>query len=376
MRLKVLHIITRLELGGAQKHVLAVLSHLDPADFELHLISSEGILSAQARCLPRVRLTLSPLLRRRPNLLLDFIALLFLFFYIKRYKISIVHTHSSKAGILGRWAAKMAGVPVIVHTIHGWGFHDYFKNFLNDFYITLERLTAKVTTTLIAVSQSDIQKGVENGIGNPEQYRLIRYGIEQNDRPLPPDAVENFKHELGLGEGKVVGMVACLKPQKNPMDFVSAAEMVLERCPEAKFLIAGDGILRHALQKEIQRRNRADQCLLLGWRQDIFAVLSVCDVVVLTSLWEGLPVAFLEAMSLAKPVVAYDVSGLNEIVKDGFNGFLVFPRNMAALAEKISFLLENRDLSQRMGKLGKVFVTQDAFTTSAMVRQIKEVYAA
>jgi glycosyltransferase involved in cell wall biosynthesis len=375
MPLKVLHIITRLELGGAQKNVLAILSGLPQDKYEVHLIASRGPLENDAIAIPGLRLQLLSFLRRRPNLMLDILAFFAIVSYIRINKIDIVHTHSSKAGILGRWAARAAGVKVIFHTIHGWGFHDYLKSFFNDLYIFLERLTAKITVKLIAVTESDIQKGLDNGIGVERQYCLIRYGIDRDSfKTVDPQDVLSLKNTLGFRDEKVVGMVACLKPQKNPLDFIRCARLIANDNPEVKFLLVGDGILRPQVEREIQKNNLSEDLLLLGWRRDMGLVMSILDVLVLTSLWEGSPLVFLEAMCLSKPIVAYDICGASELVKDNVNGFLVRPRDTEGLAQKVNLLLENREVCDRMKKFANVVIGREDFSLKFMIKSLDKLY--
>jgi glycosyltransferase involved in cell wall biosynthesis len=375
MSVKVLHIITQLELGGAQKNCLRILSGLDPKKYEIHLISSDGLLVEEARAIPNLRLNLWSSLARLPNPLLDLFTFFALIIYMKREKISIVHTHSSKAGILGRWAARCARVPVVIHTVHGWGFHELVQSLFNDIYIFLERSTAKITTKLIAVSVSDIEKGLSRKIGTSDQYVFIRCGIDPDFCRLQPDAVTDFRRSLGVDEcDKVVGMVACLKPQKNPVDFVKAAALVSEKNPGTKFFLIGDGILRKKVEREVALANLSEDFFVLGWRKDMSVVMSALDVVVLTSLWEGLPIVFFEAMACAKPIVAYDICGNHEIVKNGVNGFLETPRDVSALASKIGSLLDNEEFRIRMGAFGQRIVASDAFSSQTMVRRIQGLY--
>ena len=375
MVLRILHIVTKLELGGAQRNVLDILSGLDQKRFEIHLISSKGLLNDEARAIPHLHLTLLPFLRRPPNPIFDLWAFLVLVSYMKRNKIQIVHTHSSKAGILGRWAARLAGVPVIIHSVHGWGFHDYLKSFLNDFFIFLERVTARITTKLIAVSENDIRKGLDLRIGSQNQYLLIRCGIVARAFKAALATKADTKRSLGLKEDDpAVGMIACLKPQKNPMDFVRSASLILQANPETKFLIVGDGVLRSLISREIQKRRLKDCFFMLGWRKDIEKVMSVFDVFVLTSLWEGLPLVLLEAMSSGKPVVAYDIGGISEVVKDGVNGFLVRPKDIEDLSRKITLLLDNEERRQRMGEFGQHIVSDSVFSSSSMVTRISQLY--
>ncbi len=375
MTTKVLHIITQLELGGAQKNVLDILSRLDQKRFQIHLISSNGLLTKEAASIPGLNLTLLPFLRRNPNPIFDLAAFLAIIFYIRRNKIQVVHTHSSKAGILGRWAARAAGVRVIIHTVHGWGFHDYFKSFFNDLYIFMERLTARITTKLIVVSEGDIQKGLANKIGSKDQYLVVRCGIDWPAFDASRAQKDDIRRSLGIKEDDlVVEMVACLKPQKNPLDFVRSAGLILKENPRVKFFLAGDGALRSSVERAVIREGMDKSFFMLGWRKDIAGLMSVCDVFVLTSLWEGLPLVLLEAMSSSKPIVAYDTGGASEVVKDGVNGFLVRPKDFRALASKISLLLDNDERRLRMGKFGRNMICGGAFEFSSMMARLSSLY--
>ncbi len=375
MPVKILHVITQLELGGAQKHVLDLLGGLDPVSFEAHLISSAGLLEGDARRIPHLKVTLWSFLVRPPHLWRDLQALASFYFFIKRNKFSIVHTHSSKAGILARWAAHWAGVPAVVHTVHGWGFHDFDRSFLNGLYIFLERMTAKITTRLITVSVADREKGLANRIGEPSQYALIRCGIGDDVSMAPPEKVRELEQALGRRpQDRFVGMVACLKPQKNPLDFVKAAALLREKDPSLRFILAGDGILRPGLEREIRAQGLEEVFFLLGWQKDIRPVLAILSVLVLTSLWEGLPVVFLEAMRYAKPIVAYDVCGVHEIVKEGVNGHLVAPGDVDGLVRRVAALMEDGERRERMGALGQRIAAQEAFSSAGSRRRLLKVY--
>jgi len=373
---KVLHIITQLELGGAQKHVLSVLARLDNERYNKYLAtSSGGILLEEAQKIPQLNLLLLPFFRRRIAPAEDLLTILQLIRYIKRNKIEIVHTHSSKAGILGRWAARFAKTQVIIHTVHGWSFHDYLNPAVKIFYILLERITSGFTNRLIAVSQKDIQAGLNNRIGKESKYSLIRYGLDQNE--FCDARVDSWykKEDLGLdNDSLVIGMVACFKPQKNPLDFIKAARIILQSQPKARFILVGDGALRPRIEKAIKENDLEKKIFLLGWRNDVNRILPLFDVVVLTSLWEGLPIVFLEAMACAKPIVAYNVGGVAEIIKERANGFLVKAGEVKALSLKVTRLLKDPSLRQRMGWKGKTFISDKMFSVDFMVQRIEEIY--
>ncbi len=374
-RLNVLHIITQLELGGAQKSALYIVTLLDKRRYNLSLITStDGILIPDVLNTPEINITFLPSLKRAVDPLRDFITLLSLTMFIKDKKFDIVHTHSSKAGILGRWAAKLAGVPVILHTVHGWGFHHRQNSLARRLFIFLERITAKITHRLIVVSQSDIKKGLDAGIATAHKYTLIRYGIPRQEFTNCKVDIQKKKKELGLKAGSpLVGMVACFKPQKAPQDFLKAAAIVQKKFAEAQFLLIGDGLLRGKLEGLRDRFGLKENLFFAGWRRDVAEIMSVLDVLVLTSLWEGLPIVLLEAMASALPVVATSTGGAQETVQNGINGFLVPCGDVEAMAQRINTLLKNKALARKMGQEGKRFL-DSSFEVKYMVEKTDKLY--
>lgn len=374
MAIKVLHIITKLELGGAQKSVLELLALLDKRIYDVHLISSDGLMTEYARSIPGIHLKILPSLRRMPDPIFDLAAFLSIIRYIKKERIELVHTHSSKAGILGRLAARVACVPVIIHSIHGWGFHDIRKSHFNGLYIFLERLAGSISTKLIAVSESDIKQGLRNGIASKEKYILIRYGLDSKVFDSNKYDKSQIRKELGLKDSRVVGMVSCLKPQKNPLDYIKAAALIKMSLPDVKFILVGDGILRGMVEREVKKRGLENSFFLLGWRNDVPRVLSSIDVAVLTSLWEGLPFAILESLSSSKPVVSYNTCGISEVLKDSSNGFLVEPGNIELLADRILQLLEDTRLLEEMGRKARQSIEREEFKPGFMADRVDKVY--
>ncbi len=371
----ILQIITNLELGGAQKQALFLIQKLDSSKYNKHLISApQGLLLEDVRAVQDVRLCLLSTLKRHISPLNDLRSFLFIIKYIKQHNIHIVHTHSSKAGIIGRWAGCFAGAKAVIHTIHGWSFNDHLPAPLKMLYVFLERLTAKITTAFIAVSESDIRKGLDHKIGRQKQYKLIHYGININiDKSRQEKA--RLKQELGIDPGKVcVGMIACLKPQKNPLDFIRLAGNVCKKYPNVVFLSAGDGILRSAVQKLITEKKLADKVKLYGWRKDIEKILAVCDLIVLTSLWEGMPIALLEAMAFSKPVVAYACDGIKEMIQEGVNGYLVKPKDLNCLSQRVEFLLSNPEKAGQMGAKARAFSARQIFCPKSMLKKTQQLY--
>ena len=373
-QINLLYVITKLELGGAQKQLLSLISHLDKKRYNLSLITAyDGLLIKDALSIKKLKLIRSRFLERPINPLKDFFALFQIYRFIRNNKIDIVHTHSSKAGMLGRWAARLAHVKVIVHTVHGWSFNEYQNPIWRWIIIWLERITSLITDQLIVVSAFDLQKGLDNHIGYRDKYKLIRYGINyqefnKQDRSL--------REDLGIDpDDLVVGMVSCFKPQKSPQDFIKLAFLLNN--PQisngVKFILVGDGVLRNQIEKLISKLDLRHRVILTGWREDISRILSAIDIFVLTSLWEGLPVSVLEAMAASRPVLATNTGGIAEVIFEGRTGFLVFPRNIKEMSEKLTCLLEDANLREKIGQHARDSLNSN-FSLGSMLRNTEDAY--
>ena len=373
MKLNVLHIITKLELGGAQQNTLYCLLKHDRSKYNVFLVSgTEGILVKKAQQLKDVKVILLPGLKHELSPWSDLRCLFTLRKLFIKEKIDLVHTHSSKAGILGRLAARLAKVKIIVHTVHGFSFNEFQPVLKKKLYIFLERLAAKYTDKLIAVTGMDIEKGLKAKIGKPEKYTVIYSGFDLNEFTTLQNNAET-KKGLGIEDGyKVVGMVACFKPQKNPLDFVSMAGLVKDKYSKTRFLLVGDGELRPEIEKLIAEKNLQKDIIITGWREDVARFIHVLDVFVLTSLWEGLPRVLPQAMCAKKPLVASAVDGSKEAVIDGKNGYLAAPGDYFALAERVVQLLLDEKLCKKMGEAG--FALSKAWDQDEMVKKIEAVY--
>ncbi len=373
-KIRLLYAITKLELGGAQKQLLYTISHLD-GDFEIWLATQDkGILLRDALAIPGLKVKLIPYLIRPISLFNDIKAFFILYKLIKNERFDIVHTHSSKAGILGRWAAKLAGTPVIIHTIHGFAFYDRQNWLKRKLYVSLERWTAKITTRLIAVSKEIIRKGLKAGIGKKDQYQCIYYGVEKESF-LSERNKNVIKKNLGFS-GEIVGTISCFKPQKALNDFLKAAAIVQENLPGSTFLIIGDGYLRPSLESLVDRLNLKEKVVFSGWRKDIPDLLATMEIFVLSSLWEGMPISILEAMAAGLPVVATAVDGVREIVLDKETGFLIAPGDYQSLARAILNLLRDKTLSQKMGRKGQEVFLKGPFDPGKMVKDTINLYKA
>ena len=378
-KIPVLHIITRFIVGGAQENTMLTAALLDPDRCAVDVVSGpqtgpEGSLIEEVRT-RGVPLTIEPALVREINPIRDLLALIRLTRFIKRGRYSIVHTHSSKAGILGRWAAHLAGVPVIVHTVHGWGHHERQHTLVRRFYVLLERATQRFTARLIVVSPRNTQKGLADGIGTPEKYVTIRSGIELDRFRQPTRSRETVRAELGIPpDSTVVGTVTRFSPQKAPLDFIVAAAHVAAQRSDVHFVVVGDGPLRADVEARVAALELTGRVHLTGIRRDVPELMHSFDLFALTSLWEGLPRVLPQAMAAGLPIAATAVDGNAEAVTDGVNGFLTSPGDPQAMAAVLLRLLEDPALARRMGEAGRARAGE--FGARKMVGDIAALYEA
>lgn len=374
MPAKVVHLVTRLDLGGAQQNTLHTVRNLDRSRFEPVLVCGPGgMLDEEVKNDPLVRVIFVESLLRDISPFYDLLALLELAKVLLAEKPAILHTHSSKAGILGRLAAVLAGVPIVVHTYHGFGFHDRQPAFVKNLYVFLERLCARFSDALVFVSRANIAYAAEHGIVESQEATLIRSGVKLAGLPAPVDAAK-LKMSAGVGMHKLlVVSVGNLKPQKNAGDFVSAAAAVFAEVPEARFVFLGDGPERRALEARAFALGLEGKVLFLGWRRDAAQWLAAADVFVLTSLWEGLPRALVEAMKSGLPAVCYATDGVTDMIKNGENGFMVEPGDHAALAGRVTALLKDEALRKTLGAAAAASIGPE-FDIDGMVRSQEALY--
>ncbi|MCD6451679.1 MAG: glycosyltransferase family 4 protein [Acidobacteria bacterium] len=354
-KIKVFHIIAKLELGGAQRVTLATLAGLDRKMFEPGLITGiQGMLVPEAKKIPGLKCYLIPSFIREISIIKDITALYHIYRILKKERVDIVHTHGSKGGVLGRIAAFLARVPIAIHSVHGFSFNEHIPFLRRWFYIMIEWFCSFFTDHFFLDSKGNIERGLRFRILSGRSYSQLPPGIELDPfrkRRINP---ASERERLGLSPGdEVVLTISCLKPQKAPQDFVKMAALVAERRAKAKFLLVGDGELRPEVERLIRELDLEGKVLLLGWQWDVLPLLTIADVFVLTSLWEGLPTVIPMAYAAGKPVVATEVDGSKEVVIPGETGFLVPPHDVAGLAEKVSFLLSHPGKAKDMGEKGR-----------------------
>lgn len=374
-RVPVIHTITKMEFGGAQQNTLYTVATLDRDRFEPVLITGPGgYLMDRARELD-IDLKVARNMERPVSPARDLLAYRELVRLFRPYGKSpaIVHTHSSKAGILGRWAARKVGIPLIVHSIHGFGFTPGQNPVVNRLFRSAEQITSRITDHFIAVSQSNKEEGVRLGLFDRGKCTVIRSGFNLDEFRSSPPVEPGILDGLGIpGGAPLVLMAACLKPQKAPLDFVRLAARVHEVIPEVRFLLAGDGELKGELEREISKKGLKGVFFHLGWRKDIPRLMKSSRIVVLTSLWEGLPRVIPQARAAGRPVVATAVDGSAEAIRDGVDGYLCEPGDVDGLARKVVHLLNNPEHSARMGLRGSEAV--DEWDQDTMVKQQEDLY--
>lgn len=381
--LKVLHPITRLIIGGAQENTMLTADYHSrlpeyAGKYQVDVVSGpqtgpEGSLIEEVRQ-RGTKLTIMPELRREVSPANDLKAVWKLRQMMIDQKYDIVHTHSSKAGVIGRLAAKWADVPLVVHTVHGWSYHEHMSARKTNFYVALEKVGYRNGDAMIVVSPKDIDKGLVEGIGQRKDYTVIRSGIEL-DRfgRVSEETAHEMRQSLGIpADTLVVGSVTRLSEQKDPLNLVEALAQIHRQRPDVYSVIVGDGLLRGEVEAKIKQFGLSDRILLTGLRRDVPELMAMFDLFVLSSLWEGLPRVLPQAMATSLPIICTRADGSAEAVIDGLNGFLVEPRSPQQIAEKAVLLLDDSSLRHKMGAAGKERVPM--FGARKMVQDIDELY--
>jgi len=367
----ILFVITHLELGGAQKQLLYILRNLDREKYRLFLYAgNRGYLKEKFSNIPGVTIRLDFSLVRHINPLLDFITFFKIFHFVKKYKIDIVHTHSPKASALGRWAAFFAGVKNIIYTVHGWPFHDYMNPLVYNFYLFLEKTTAVITKRIVVVSRADFRRALKRNIAIQEKISLIHYGVDIRE-------LEKVYQARNPGQPpRTVFTISSLKPQKGLIYFLNAAKLLLENNHELNFIIVGDGPLRKRVEKQIRFMGLEDKVQLKGWLDEAFYFFKEPYLFVLSSLWEGLPVALIEAVLSGAPAVVTDTGGVLDIVDNFKNGIVVNPKRVEELSEAVKTILDNYNEWQRMIDMHREELNLSYWSQERMIKQLNGIYAA
>jgi len=357
-RIRVLRVIARLNIGGPALHATVLTERLDPSRYDSLLVAGteepgEGnYLDLQGKTLDR--LYLLPLLGRKIRGLHDVIALGRLIALMRRVRPHIVHTHTAKAGALGRLAAHLTGVPVVLHTYHGHVFHGYFSPAMTRLFLFIERRLAKWTDRILTVSDAVRADLLRLQVGRADKLLVVPLGLDLGRFLHSESLGGQLRAELGLaGDVPLIGIVARLVSIKAHEVFLDAAAELVKLAPEAHFVVVGDGERRAELAELTDRLGLSRQVHFLGWRQDLDRIYADLDLVALTSRNEGSPVSLIEAMAAARAVVATRVGGVPDLVEDGVTGVLVPPGDPGALTSAMHALLEDRERRRMLGTAGR-----------------------
>jgi glycosyltransferase involved in cell wall biosynthesis len=379
-RIKIFRIIGRLNIGGPALHVVNLAAGLDPARYEQLLVvgtenEAEGSMldyalarGVEPHVIPEIVTAFSLTVR-------DFKALLKLFVLMRRERPHIVHTHTAKAGLLGRLAARLAGVPVIAHTFHGHVLHGYYGPAKNRLLRRMERSLARFTDRLVTVSEEVKRDLVGYGVAAAEKITVIPLGFDLEPFLSSSTRRGEFRRELGVGgESRLVGIVGRIFPIKNHRLFLDAAAMIAAGNRAVRFVIVGDGALRAALERQAKDLGIADRVLFTGWRRDLPRIYADLDVLAVSSDNEGTPVSAIEAMAAGCPVVATRVGGLPDLIDDHKTGRLVPPRDASALSTAILELLDDSAAARELGRNAADAVRQ-RFTVNRLIGDMDRFYS-
>lgn len=342
---KILYIITHLEMGGAQKHLLSLLRNLNRDDFRIYLYAGpRGFLRDEFERIPGINIVYDRFLIREINPFFDIVCFLKMFIFMRRIKFDIVHTHSPKASVLGRGAAFLAGIKNIVYTVHGWPFHHFMPKGLFYLLVLIEKVAATITKTIIVVSRYDLFLANKYRIVPRGGIKLIHYGIQ----------IEKYQALVSLRKNEIffplIITVGSLKRQKGLFDFIEAAKLIRQTFPRSRFLIIGGGPQRKKLMRRIKKEGLNNRIVLPGWLKDLRPLYRYASLFLLTSLWEGLPLSLMEAVFCGIPAVVTDTGGIKDIAQGISSICIVGKGDVSGLAESAINILKNYPYFSKIAK--------------------------
>jgi glycosyltransferase involved in cell wall biosynthesis len=380
LNLKIVHIITRLIIGGAQENTLLSCEGQHDLGHEVTLVTGPGIgpegsLMARAQGYGYRVIALDGM-RRAIRPMADVGVYRDLKNQIRHINPDVVHTHSSKAGIIGRWAAHRAGAKCIIHTIHGLAFTASTRAMVNAVYTSLERWTAPISTRIVCVADAMAEQSLAAGIGRAEQYVTIYSGMETGTFVHPPVGREQVRKSLGIEDHQVVvGTIARLFDLKGHDDLLGLAPELCRRFPELRFLWVGDGLLRGRFEERMTAMGLRERFVLTGMVPPgrVPELMGAMDILVHPSRREGLARALPQGGLAGVPVVAYDVDGNKEGLEPGVSGILLPAFDVGGLRDAMARLVGDAELRRRMGAAGREFAMK-RFDAKVMVEALDRVY--
>jgi glycosyltransferase involved in cell wall biosynthesis len=379
--MKIAHVITRMIIGGAQENTLYnCLDLVREYGDEVMLITGpatgpEGNLLRE-HDLTGLTVREIPSLIRSINPFSDLNSYRAIKKAIADFKPDVVHTHSAKGGMLGRIAAWNLRVPAVIHTVHGAPFHPYQSWAARRFFIACEKYAAKHCHHLVSVADAMTDLMVSADVAPREKFTTIYSGMDIEPFVRADEHRASVRQRLGFADSDIViGKIARLFHLKGHADLIAAAQEVVAKAPQVKFLLVGDGILREQLAADIARRGLAKHFVFAGLvpPNEVPATIGATDILIHTSYREGLARALPQALLAAKPVVSYDIDGAREVVVNGETGALITPKDIAALSNALVELSRDRALRERLGKAGQGRC-KIRFDHHEMTRQIRALY--
>jgi len=379
-KIRVLRIIARLNIGGPAIQTILLTNALNNDEFESLLVTGvvekgEGQMDFLIERY-HVKSVLIPELGRNIRPIRDIMTLFKVYGVIKQFKPHIVHTHTSKAGFMGRVASMLAGVPVKIHTFHGHTFFGYFNPLASRFFLKIERILALFTDRIIAVSPLQFEEIVDKyKVTKREKCIVIPLGIDL-DAFLKIDPTAKIKKEIGFNDDDmVIGTVGRMTDIKNHRLFLSIASLMYDsiRTPKLRFAIIGNGELKRDIIRYRDELGLTDIVRIFDWQSDIAKFYRAFDIFLLTSRNEGTPVSCIEAMASGLPVVSTAVGGVPDVVKNGQTGYVIKSFDPAAFTNTISMLMHDKDARFALGMEGRKFV-KDAFSKERLIKDIKSLY--
>ncbi|MFI5251802.1 MAG: glycosyltransferase family 4 protein [Bacteroidota bacterium] len=377
---RVLHIITLFSIGGATETVVSIANGLQLHGYNVCILTgpnipSEGNMFDQAET-SSLKVIIFPSIRRKINPIFDLIALFQLTRFINKGDYQIVHTHSSKAGIIGRLAARLAGIQCIIHTIHGLPFHEYQRTINRKLYIIIERFAARFTSKLIAVSHRIVADALKAKVGKADQYIVIRSGFDIENFKGASGNTSQLKSALRIQSTDfVIGKISRLSRLKGHEDIIRLMPQLIAEFPKIKVLFVGDGEIRQELTELVKLLRLEESVIFAGMVSpgDIPNYLAIMDMVVHTSLHEGLARVIAQALFMGKPVISYNLDGSPEVINDHLNGRLVTPLHRDELYDAIKEIILGYDTFVKNCSNGRDEIARE-FDADIMIDEIIHLY--
>lgn len=378
-RKKIAQVITRMDWGGSPDIVRIICENLNKEKFDFRFISGPTkhptIKTNEFLNRYKDKIISVSYLKRNINPILDLYALTSLYRIFKKEKFDIVHTHTAKAGILGRIAANLARVPVVVHTSHGHNFYGYFNPLISKLIVWIERVLSLLTDKIVVLTELERKDLLKFKIAKQEKIEFIHTAVELDRyKRLSDSECLSLKKELNIKDKEIViGMVGRLEPIKGISYFIEAAVSIAQTIKYVRFIIVGEGSLRKEMQAEVTNAKVDELFTFTGWRDDALNIIPLMDILVLPSLNEAVGLVLLEAQGLGIPVVATKVGGIPEVVEDGQSGILVEPANTDALISAIKILILDKEKRISMANYAQAYV-KDKYTPNDLVQKLTDIY--